>query len=134
MNICYTFVQMVISVMSYIILYICTNISLLLSNIDSPVPATGLVNVSSINHIIITNEHVHTFLQIFISAISCIIIYICINISLVMSKNDSMLPSTGLVNLSSINHITKTNEYLHTFVQMFRSIKSFCMYLWEWLF
>ena len=57
MNICYTLVQMFISDKACIMLYICTNISLVLTNIDSEEPDAGLKNLSTINHIIMKNEH-----------------------------------------------------------------------------
>ena len=54
---CYTFLGMFISVKACSILYICTNISLILSNINSEEPDAGIVKLSPSNHIIRTNEN-----------------------------------------------------------------------------
>ena len=101
--------------MECIMIYICTHITLALSNDVFKVPHTGLVNLSSINHIIKKNEHVYTFMQIFILIKAYIMFYVCVHISLVLSNDDSEEPDTGLVNLSSINHTIKTNSiYIHS--------------------
>ena len=102
--------------MTYIMLYICTNISLVLSNDVSEVPDTGLINLSSINHIIKTNVHLYTCVQILLSLMACIVLYIYTNISLMLLNDVSEVPDTSLMNVSSINHIIKANQHFYSFV------------------
>ena len=99
----YTFVQMVISILVFIMLYIWRNILLVNTNFDSEEQDADLKQLSSINLFII---------QMFVSREACIILYIPANILLMNTNFDSEEPDSGLKNLSSIYHIIQTKEYL----------------------
>ena len=52
---------MIITILTFVMPFTCMYISLVLSNDVKEDPDIGLVNFSSINHIITTNEHLYTF-------------------------------------------------------------------------
>ena len=60
------------------------------------------------NHNIKSNEHVYIFVLLIVSIMACIMIYICKYLPLVLSNDDSDEKDIGLVNVSSINYISKT--------------------------
>ena len=117
----YVFVQMAIPIKVYIMLYICMNISLVLSNDVLVVPYTGPIYLSSINHITKTNGHLCAFMSMFIWIMSCVMLYFHTKISLVLWKLSSEITYTGMMYLSYINQITKINQHLYVFVKIFTS-------------